>query len=96
MGGRPLSRQARAHWNDARVNAFGHQTLNEGNRTMLIIQGTIPVRTRLPLAAWAVAGVVALFSVASSLMHASVPSSPAMPTAEQGAQSQGGFRQAKL
>jgi hypothetical protein len=60
------------------------------------IQGTIPVRTRLPLAAWAVAGVVALFSVASSLLHGVMPSDHAMPRAEQGAQSQDGFRQAKV
>jgi hypothetical protein len=30
---------------------------------------SLPVRTRLPLAAWAVAGLVTLFSIASSLLH---------------------------
>lgn len=63
---------------------------------MLKIQGTIPVRTRLPFAAWAVAGVVALCSVLSSYMHAPVPSNHAMPNAEQGVQAKGSFRQVKL
>jgi hypothetical protein len=44
----------------------------------------LPVRTRLPLAAWAVAAVVALFSLVSSLLHAPAPFSHAMPSAEQG------------
>ncbi len=30
---------------------------------------SLPVRTRLPLAAWAVAGLVTLFSIASTLLH---------------------------
>jgi hypothetical protein len=29
----------------------------------------VPVKTRLPLAAWAIAGVVTLFSMLSSVMH---------------------------
>lgn len=33
---------------------------------------TIPVRTRLPLAAWVLAGVVTLFSLASSLVQGSI------------------------
>ena len=36
---------------------------------MLKIPKTLPVRTRLPLAAWAVAGLVTLFSLMSALMH---------------------------
>ncbi len=30
---------------------------------------SLPVRTRLPLAAWAVAALVTLFSIASTLLH---------------------------
>ena len=37
---------------------------------MLTIPKTLPVKTRLPLAAWAVAGLVTLFSLLSTLMHA--------------------------
>lgn len=33
---------------------------------------TIPVRTRLPLSAWALAGLVTLFSLASTLVEGSV------------------------
>ena len=40
---------------------------------MLNIPGMIPVRTRLPLAAWAVAAVVALVSLMSSLWQAHHP-----------------------
>ena len=35
---------------------------------MLNIPNTVPVKTRLPLAAWAVAGLVTLFSLMSTLM----------------------------
>jgi hypothetical protein len=34
--------------------------------------GSLPVKTRLPLEAWALAGLVALFSLVSSLTHLSV------------------------
>src|SRR3989304_5991077 len=44
---------------------------------MLRIPETLPVRTRLPLAAWAVAAVVTLFSLMSALLHASAPAGPA-------------------
>jgi hypothetical protein len=50
---------------------------------MLKIPKTLPVRTRLPLAAWAVAGLVALFSLMSTLVHA--PHN-AVPSAQQAAQ----------
>jgi hypothetical protein len=63
---------------------------------MLKIPGTLPVRTRLPVAAWAVAGVVTLFSLISTLLHMPVPSQHAMPQAEQVTQPQAQFRQAKL
>jgi len=60
------------------------------------ISGTLPVKTRLPVAAWAVAGVVTLFSLISTLLHVPVPSQHALPQAEQGAQPQAQFRQAKI
>jgi len=50
---------------------------------MLKTPRTIPVRTRLPLAAWAVAAAVTLASLMSSLLHASPPSDGFMPSAEQ-------------
>jgi fumarate reductase subunit D len=41
------------------------------------------VRTRLPLAAWAVAGVVTIVSLMSSLWQAHHPMDHGMPSAEQ-------------
>jgi hypothetical protein len=38
---------------------------------MLKVPNSIPVKTRLPLSAWAVAAVLSLVSVASSLLHLS-------------------------
>ena len=38
---------------------------------MLKIPNSIPVKTRLPLSAWAVAAVLTLFSVLSSALHLS-------------------------
>ena len=35
--------------------------------------GTLPVKTRLPFAAWALAGLVTLFSLVNSLTHISSP-----------------------
>jgi hypothetical protein len=40
---------------------------------MFKIVGTLPVKTRLPFAAWALAGLVTLFSIVNSLMHVSSP-----------------------
>ena len=40
---------------------------------MLKIVGTLPVKTRLPFAAWALAGLVTLFSLVNSLTHISSP-----------------------
>jgi hypothetical protein len=40
---------------------------------MIKIVGTLPVKTRLPLKAWVLAGLVTLFSIATSLMHVSSP-----------------------
>jgi hypothetical protein len=42
---------------------------------------TIPVRTRLPLSAWAVAGLVTLFSLASTLVQGSTTEHAAPRTA---------------
>jgi hypothetical protein len=50
---------------------------------MLRIPETLPVRTRLPLAAWTVAAIVTLFSLMSSLLQGPAPFSHAMPSAEQ-------------
>jgi len=36
---------------------------------MFRIVGSLPIRTRLPLEAWALAGLVALFSLVSSLLR---------------------------
>jgi hypothetical protein len=38
---------------------------------MLKIPNSIPVKTRLPLSAWAVAALLTLFSVLSSVLHLS-------------------------
>ena len=50
---------------------------------MLYTPGKLPVRTRLPLAAWAVAGVVTIISLMSSLWQAHHPIDHGMPSAEQ-------------
>jgi hypothetical protein len=36
---------------------------------MVKIAGSVPLKTRLPLTAWVLAGLVALFSTVSSLVH---------------------------
>ena len=40
---------------------------------MIKIVGTLPVKARLPFAAWALAGLVTLFSIVTSLMQVSRP-----------------------
>ena len=40
---------------------------------MFKIVGTLPVKTRLPLGAWALAGLVTLFSMVTSLTQVSGP-----------------------
>ena len=40
---------------------------------MFKIVGTLPVKTRLPFKAWALAGLVTLFSMVASLTHVSGP-----------------------
>jgi hypothetical protein len=44
---------------------------HRGRIAMLKIVGTLPVKTRLPFAAWALAGLVTLFSLVNSLTHVS-------------------------
>jgi hypothetical protein len=63
---------------------------------MLRIPGTPPVKTRLPVAAWAIAGVVTLFSLMSNVLHLPAPSHHAMPQAEQGEATQNAVHQAKV
>jgi hypothetical protein len=63
---------------------------------MLTLPRTIPVRTRVPLAAWAVAAVVTLVSLMSSLLHAYDPSGQLMPSAEQRLQPKIVAHQAKV
>ncbi len=63
---------------------------------MLRIPDAPPVRTRVPLAAWAVAAIVTLFSLMSALLHAHAPSDHALPSAEQGVQPKVGSHQAKV
>ena len=53
---------------------------------MLKIPDTLPVRTRLPLVAGAVAAAATLVSLMSTLLHAPAPADRAMPSAEQGAE----------
>ena len=48
---------------------------------MLMTPDKIPVRTRLPFAAWAIAAVVTLASLISSLVHAYDPSDHGIPSA---------------
>jgi len=49
---------------------------------MIKITG-IPVKTRLPLTAWVLAGLVTLFSMVSSLMHVAPASNQALSVSEQ-------------
>ena len=63
---------------------------------MLNILKTLPIRTRLPLAAWTVAALVTLFSLMSSLVHAPLVSGHAVPVAEQATQPGNASHQARL
>lgn len=63
---------------------------------MLNIPDTIPVRTRLPLAAWAVAAAVTLASVMSSLLHGPQPLKNTPPSAAQGLQPHDSSHPAKV
>jgi xanthine/uracil permease len=50
---------------------------------MIKIAGSVPVKTRLPLTAWVLAGLVTLFSVVSSLVHVPPASNQALSVSEQ-------------
>jgi hypothetical protein len=63
---------------------------------MLKTPRTIPVRTRLPLAAWAIAAAVTLASLMSSLLHAYHPADRFLPSAEQRMQPKIVVHQAKV
>jgi hypothetical protein len=63
---------------------------------MLKTPRTLPVRTRVPLAAWAIAAIVALYSVMSSLLHVAPHSDHATPRAEQADQPVTTSHQAKV
>ena len=43
---------------------------------------TLPVKTRLPLEAWALAGLVTLFSIVTTVAHMSQATTGASPTIE--------------
>jgi len=48
---------------------------------MFKIVGSLPVKTRLPLKAWVLAGLVTLFSSATSLTHVGQPTTQAANSA---------------
>ena len=50
---------------------------------MIKIAGSVPVKTRLPLTAWVLAGLVTLFSMVSSLVHVTPASNQALSFSEQ-------------
>jgi len=50
---------------------------------MIKITGGVPVKTRLPLTAWVLAGLVTLFSMVSSLVHLAPVSNQALSVSEQ-------------
>ena len=50
---------------------------------MIKITGSVPVKTRLPLTAWVLAGLVTLFSMVSSLVHVTPASNQAVSLSEQ-------------
>ena len=50
---------------------------------MIKIAGSVPVKTRLPLTAWVLAGLVTLFSMVSSLGHVTPASNQTLMVSEQ-------------
>jgi len=50
---------------------------------MIKITGSVPVKTRLPLTAWVLAGLVTLFSMVSSLVHLAPALTPTQSLSEQ-------------
>jgi hypothetical protein len=63
---------------------------------MQILPPTLHVRTRVPLAGWAIAAVITLFSLMSSALHSTPFADHAMPTAEQELQQKVLSHQAKV
>ena len=49
----------------------------------MVTIASVPVKTRLPLTAWALAGVVTLFSLVSSLVHIAPASNHLQALSEQ-------------
>ena len=49
---------------------------------MIKIAGSVPVKTRLPLTAWVLAGLVTLFSMVSSLVHVTPASNQAISVSQ--------------
>ena len=66
-------------WSDCVLTSRGMKREIE----MLKIPNSIPVKTRLPLSAWAVAALLTLFSVMSSLLHLSPVDHPANAQVEE-------------
>jgi hypothetical protein len=50
---------------------------------MIKITGSVPVKTRLPLTAWVLAGLVTLFSMVSSLVHIAPASNQTQSSSKQ-------------
>lgn len=50
---------------------------------MIKITGSVPIKTRLPLTAWVLAGLVTLFSMVSSLVHVAPAPNQAVSLSEQ-------------
>ena len=50
---------------------------------MVKIAGSVPLKTRLPLTAWVLAGLVTLFSTVSSLVHVAPASDQALSMSKQ-------------
>jgi hypothetical protein len=55
---------------------------------MIKLPNTIPVRTRLPLSAWAIAALVTIFSLVSSALHLSPVASGSAARLEQATQTE--------
>jgi hypothetical protein len=63
---------------------------------MQTLPPTLHVRTRVPLAGWAIAAVITIFSLMSSVLHSTPFSDHAMPRAEQELQQKALSHQAKV
>ena len=63
---------------------------------MTILPPTLHVRTRVPLAGWAIAAAIALFSLMFSVLHSTPFSDYAMPRGDQELQQKVVSHQAKV